>query len=123
MARGGTPFASVKNEISSDLDIAQGSLGGWPSPLPAWLVTTGDAVQGVKPGASEVGFSDVPDMEPPLGVPGVLTDEGLPGALSDELGVHGELKFPSDRDVSDALGVPEHSDSLVDGLVACAILI
>ena len=79
-------------------------------------------MQGVKPGEAEVGFSDVLDVQPPLGVPGVLT-EGLPGALSDELGVHGELKLPSDRDVSDALGVPEHSDSLVDGLVACAILI
>ena len=84
---------------------------------------TGDAVQGVKPGVGEVGFSDVPNVQPPLDMAGVLADEGLPGALSDELGVHGELKFPSDRDVSDALGVPEHSDSLVDGLVACAILI
>ena len=80
-------------------------------------------MQGVKPGVSEVGFSDVPDMEPPLGVPGVLIDEDLPGALSDELGVHGELKFPSDRDVSDAMGVHEHSDSLPEGLVASAILI
>ena len=80
-------------------------------------------MQGVKPGEAEVGFSDVLDVQPPLGVPGVLTDEGLPGALSDELGVHGELKFPSDRDVSDALGVPEHSDSLADGLVISAILI
>ena len=80
-------------------------------------------MQGVKPGEAEVGFSDVLDVQPPLGVPGVLTDEGLPGALSDELGVHGELKFPSDRDVSDALGVPEHSHSLADGLVISAILI
>ena len=80
-------------------------------------------MQGVKPGEAEVGFSDVLDVQPPLGVQGVLTDEGLPGALSDELGVHGELKFPSDRDVSDALGVPEHSDSLADRLVISAILI
>ena len=72
------------------MDIIQGSLGGWPSPLPAWLDVTGDAVQGVKPGEAEVGFSDVLDVQPPLGVPGVLTDEGVPGALSDELGVHGD---------------------------------
>ena len=80
-------------------------------------------MQGVKPGVGEVGFSDVPDVQPPLGVAGVLADEGLPGALSDELGVHGELKFPSDRDVSDALGVPEHSDSLAEGLVASTTMI
>ena len=48
-------------------------------------------MQGVKPGEAEVGFSDVLDVQPPLGVPGVLTDEGLPGALSDELGVHGDV--------------------------------
>ena len=81
------------------MDIIQGSLGGWPSPLPAWLDVTGDAVQGVKPGVADVGFTDVTDVKPPFGVAvaGVLADKGLPVALSDELGVHGELGFPSGR--------------------------
>ena len=39
---------------------------------------------------AEVCFSDVPDVQPPLGVAGVLADEELPGALRDELGVHGD---------------------------------
>ena len=77
-----------------------------------------------KHGASEACVpDDVPDLQLVLGVRGVLTDKGLLGALSDELGVHGKLEFPSDRGVSDALGVPEHSDSLAEGLVSCASLI
>ena len=66
----------------------------------------------------KVGF--VPNVQPPVGVAGVLVDEGLSGALCVELGVHEELKLPSDWDVSDPLGVP---DSLPDGLVVSAILI
>ena len=73
-------------------------------------------MQGVKPGEAEVGFSDVLDVQPPLGVPGVLTDEGVPGALSDELGVHGDAVLGFD-----ALGGPENcpsdSASLLTGLI------
>ena len=94
------------------MDIAQGSLGGWLAPLPVWLGMPGDdAVQGVKPGVAEVGFSDVPDVQPPSGVAGVLADEELPGALRDELGVHGDA----------VLGEPENfpsdSTSLLTGLI------
>ena len=73
-------------------------------------------MKGVKPGEAEVGFSDVLDVQPPLGVPGVLTDEGLPGALSDELGVHGDAVLGFD-----VLGGPENcpsdSASLLTGLI------
>ena len=76
-------------------------------------------MQGVKPGEAEVGFSDVLDVQPPLGVPGVLTDEGLPGALSDELGVHGDVVLGK-LGAFDALGGPENclsdSASLLTGL-------
>ena len=68
-------------------------------------------MQGVKPGVAEVCFSDVPDVQPPLGVAGVLADEELPGALRDELGVHGDA----------VLGEPENcpsdSASLLTGLI------
>ena len=80
-------------------------------------------MQGVKPGVGEVGFFDVPDVQPPLGVAGVLADEGLPGALSDELGVHGDavLDVAGKQITFDALGGPEDcpsdSASLLTGLI------
>ena len=75
-------------------------------------------MQGVKLGEAEIEFSEVPDVQPSLGVAGVLADKSVPGTLSVVLGVHGELKFSSD-----ALGVAEYSDSLAEGLVTSATII
>ena len=97
LATGETPFSSVKKEISSALDIIQSSLTGWPSPLPAWLGVT--EVHGVKHGVAEAGVPDDADLKLLLGVAGVLPGNRMPDAWSDELGVHGELRFPSDKGV------------------------
>ena len=72
---------------------------------------------------AEAGVPDDADLKLLLDVSGVLPSNRIPDAWSDELGVHGELKFPSDKGVRDASGVPEHPDSLAEGLVASTTMI
>ena len=48
---------------------------------------------------AEAGVPDDADLKLLLGVAGVLPGNRIPDAWSDELGVHGELKFPSDKGV------------------------